>query len=229
VSAAKERQERCLQAISGVLEYMRRGKSADNDTAELRERFLSPAGILEGNLSELADDILTETEAQLLSCIPNLTRYARRSQFGEHPRLNSLTAASEYLKSLFIGVAVEHFHLLCLDASGQLLECIPLQEGTIDETPFYLSRVLQSVVTTDAAAVILSHNHPGGTLRPSQADLNCTTEALGALFPLQVVLLDHIIIAEQQAVSLRDHGYIRSDVWLGQAPENALLRGWLDN
>lgn len=229
MSTADKRQKRCLRAISDALEFVRRGKPAAGDTAELYERFLSPAGILEGNLNELADDILTESEAQLLRCIPDLTRYARRTQFGPHPRLDRLSKASEYLKSLFIGVAVEHFHLLCLDSSGLLIECIPLQEGTIDETPFYLSRVLQSVVTTNAAAVVLSHNHPGGTLHPSQADLDCTTNALGALFPLQVILLDHIIIAEQQAVSLRDHGYIRRDVWLGQAPESPLLRGWLDN
>ena len=90
-----------------------------------------------------------------------------------------------------------------------------------------LGHMLQSVVTANASAVVLSHNHPGGTLRPSQADVKCTLDALASLFPLQISLLDHIIIADGNAVSIRDNGFISSDLWLRQDPKSKLLRDWL--
>ena len=98
----------------------------------------------------------------------------------------------------------------------------------MDETPFYLAHVLQSITATDASAIVLSHNHPGGSLRPSQADILCTVEALRALQPLDVMMLDHIIIGNGQAISLRNTGFIAASIWADQAPSSALLRNWID-
>ena len=50
---------------------------------------------------------------------------------------------------------------------------------------------------------------------------------LGALRPLGVVLLDHVVICGRESVSLRAHGYIREQLWRAQAPENRLLKNWL--
>lgn len=215
-----------MHAIGEVLQFLSRDDPAQM-LGELESRFLSPGVILETDLSAIGDGILDESSAQFLNYMPSLTRAARQSEFGRHPRLNTLSTASDYLRTLYIGVPIEQFYLLCLDGSGKMLECPLLQKGTIDQTPFYLGHLLQSVVSIDAEAVVLCHNHPGGTLRPSQADIQCTLDALRALYPLRVMMLDHIVIANHQAVSLRDNGYISADLWLRQAPESKLLRNWL--
>lgn len=218
----------CMQHLEEVLTFMRKDPSSVSATIHrLSTRFLSPCNLFESNSRQLMKENISEREAELLSLIPNLTRYALRSQRGEHPMIQNLADASEYLKTLYIGVPIEQFHLLCLDHSGRLIDCLLLQKGTVDQTPFYLRHLLQGVISSGAKAVVLSHNHPGGTLRPSEADIQCTLSALRALYPLRVMMLDHIIIADGEAVSIRDNGFINASLWYQQNPSNALLRHWI--
>ena len=211
MSLQQRRAERCANAIEDVLCFLRRSEREEATMHRLMLRFASPAGILEASQHELCKEDLKTAEAQLLSLMPGLTRYIARSAFGEGPRLDNVVKAAAYLKALYIGLPIEQFYLLCLDASGRLIEVRRLQSGTIDETPFYLGSVLQCVVDSGAFAVVLSHNHPGGTLYPSDADLRCTNDAERALKLIGIRLVDHIIIADGQAVSFRQNGYLTAD------------------
>jgi len=228
MSASDLRNKRCIAAIRQTLDFLRRDESSAKDVAMLSRRFLSARSMLESCADSSGREILSDAEADLLSMIPGLTRYARRTQLGPHPMLSSKEAAGSYLKTLFHGLSIEHFYLLCMDTSGRLIECCLLQKGTVDQTAFYINNLLQSVISTDAQAVVLCHNHPGGTLRPSPADIDCTLNALKALYPLRVMLLDHIIIAGQQAVSMREFGFIKPHLWHRQNPESKLLQSWLE-
>lgn len=194
----------------------------------LDQRFPGPGGLLDANAFELRREGLSDSEAQLLSMIPGLTRYARRHEYKPHPKLSTLSAAVAFAQTLYIGVTIEQFYVLCLDSAGHLIECRMLQQGTVDETPFYVSHLLQAAVTCDAHAVVLCHNHPAGTMRPSNADIQSTLDAFEALYPLQITLLDHIIICHDKFVSIRDLGYISPSVWSGQNTSSPLLRNWLD-
>lgn len=220
-------QQRCSKALDDILKYLQRAKYDPETMNHLEERYLAASGILETDLYELKQD-LNLREAQLFSLLPSLTRYSLRHSYGEHPRLATLNDASGFLRSLYIGVAIEQFYLLALDASGKLIECRLLQKGTIDEAPFYLSHLLQAVVTTGAKAIVLCHNHPGGTKRPSKADIHCTLNALRALYALGVIMLDHVIVADDEAVSLRENGFVRGAIWDSQSSKSKLLAHWLD-
>lgn len=228
MSVSDKSRRRCLKAIGGILEFLEKDKYDPDQLRRLEARFLSPSGIVEANVHELRKEGLAESSAQLLALIPSLTRYCLRMNYGEHPKLTTLPTAAQYLKSLYIGIPIEQFYLLCLDSSGRLIECLLLQKGTIDETPFYLGHLLQALVTAGADAIVLCHNHPGGTPRPSQADVRCTLDALRALHALGVVMLDHVIIAGTQTVSLRENGFIPAVIWDQQDSESRLLCHWLD-
>lgn len=228
MSLTERRRKRCLKAIDGVLRFVQKKNYDPKTIHRLEDRFLSPARILESNVHELTQEPLRLSDAQLLTLIPNLTRYALRMDYGDHPKFTTLAGVSDYLKTLFIGVSIEQFFLLCMDASGKLIECRLLQKGTLDETPFYLGHLLQAAVTTNAQAIILTHNHPGGTLRPSRSDIHCTLNALQAVYPLHISMLDHVIIADGEVVSLRDNGYIPANIWERQEPDSRLLMHWLD-
>ena len=132
-----------------------------------------------------------------------------------------------YLKGCSSGAPLSTF---TCSRSTPRAACSPacsLQRGTTDSAPFYVRHVLGEVVRTHAHAIVISHNHPNNTLLPSQDDVGCTLSLITALQPLGVPLLDHVVVADQQAVSIRDLGYIGSNIWLAQAPGNALLSGWL--
>lgn len=227
MSAESSRKNRCAAAVDSLLRFIHR-KDPDALMEQLKHRFPETPGILEAGAYDLRRTGLNDSEAQLLSLIPDLARYAVSREFGPHPMLPTLSAASEYLKTRFIGVQVEQFHLLCLDSNGRMIQCALLQEGTTDETPFYLAKLLETVITSNAHAIVLSHNHPGGTLRPSNADIHCTLGALQALSPLHIPLLDHVIVAAGQTVSFRQIGCLESSLWLQQNPRTPLLLNWVD-
>lgn len=229
MSRLNRRNSRCQQALEAVVSAMRKGKDAGPTVKRLQECFLSPMGILECNEKVLEDSGLSESEACFLSKVPDLARYALRTKFPANIKLDCFQKASEYLKSLYLGVPIEQFYVLCLDSSYRLIRCKLLQKGTVDETAFYLGHLLQTIVTTQAHAFILSHNHPGGTMHPSKADIQCTLSALEAVYPLAVNMLDHIIVADGEAISIREKRLISLRLWTDQNPANSVLIKWLDS
>ena len=226
MSASRERIRHVYAATRDLLDALHPG-TGDAWVRRFRRRFIAPASVFESGAHVLEDMDMPKADALLLSLIPGIARYTRMERFGRSPRLDTLGKAGGYLKGLFLGRAFEHFYMLSLDASGRLLACVFLQRGTTDSAPFYVRHVLGEVVRTHAHAIVISHNHPNNTLLPSQDDVGCTLSLITALQPLGVPLLDHVVVADQQAVSIRDLGYIGSNIWLAQAPGNALLSGWL--
>ena len=143
------------------------------------------------------------------------------------PVLGRLCDASAYLASCFHGLQVERFCLFCLDARGRLKEQVLLQTGTADTALFDLRGLLAEAVRTRADAVLVSHNHPGLTPRPSEDDIRSTEDAIRALTAVGIPLLDHVVVSGHQAVSMRDNGFIPTSLWLNQHPNHPLLVNWL--
>lgn len=225
-SASKERVRRVYAATKALLDDLHKD-SGEQWVWRFRRRFIAPASLFESGAHVLEDMEMHKSDALLFSLVPGITRYMRIEAFGKSPRLNTFGKASEYLKGVLLGRTFEHFYMLALDASGKLIDCVFLQRGTTDSAPFYVRHVLGEVVRTHAQAIVISHNHPNNSLLPSRDDINCTLALLSALQPLGVPLLDHVLVADQQAVSIRDLGYIAGNIWLAQAPEDKLLTSWL--
>ena len=215
-------------ALQSVLEFLHPRESAEERVRMLRRNFPCAAALCEAPKHLLESLGFTSRDALLFSQIPAITRYIARSNLGPRPFLKNLSAAVEFCQTRYLGLAIEHFYLICLDASGRLIDSILLQQGSTDSAPFYVRHVLMEVVRTRAHAIIISHNHPNFSPKPSQADIACTLELLGTLHPIGTVLLDHIIIADGSYASLREHGFVRSHLWLEQNPKDPLLRKWLD-
>ena len=172
---------------------------------------------------------MNHLDAMLFSLIPEITRLSERTSYGEHPKIGRLMEASSYLASNFIGLQDEHFYLFCLNHHGKLKERVLLHKGIEDRALFSLNTVTTEMMRADAAAIIVAHNHPLGTPRPSEPDILCTEELLNSCTMLGIPLLDHIIVAGDMVVSLRDNGFIPEPVWLEQDPGSSLLRGWLQD
>lgn len=98
--------------------------------------------------------------------------------------------------------------MLILDTRHRLIEYREIFRGTIDSASVYPREVVKEALRLNAAAVILSHNHPSGNPEPSTADRALTQLLKEALALVEVRLLDHIILAGGATVSFAEHGLI---------------------
>ena len=227
MSGSKTRVRRVYAATRDLLDTIRPG-TGEEWVGHFRRRFIAPASLFESGAHVLQNMDMPRADALLLSLIPGITRYMQLERFGRAPRLDTFAKAGEYLKALFLGRTFEHFYMLALDPSGRMLACVFLQRGTTDSAPFYTRHVLSEVVRTGAHAIVISHNHPNNTLLPSRSDVNCTLNLISALQPLGVPLLDHVVIADHQAVSMRDSGLVLERTWMMQNPREPLLHHWFE-
>ena len=172
---------------------------------------------------------LNSREALLMSSMVHITRRMQLDAYGKKPRLATLKDASPYISASFLGLQVERFYLYCLNQRGNLKERVFLHEGISNGTLVSLSKIMSEIVRIQPYAVIISHNHPGGTLRPSQDDINCTLEIMRMLSILGIPMLDHVIACQETPVSVRQLGFIPEAKWMQQSPDHRLLAHWLDN
>jgi len=219
--------DQAFRCIETVLAHTRPKQDTRSLVETLRERFVTADALFKADAFMLEKNGVHPHDALLLSCMPSIARYIGRNSFPKSYKLDRVKFAGEYLTANFHGYQVEHFHVLHLDARGRLMERTALQEGTADCSLFNLRKLLSEIVRVSPKAVILSHNHPGGTLRPSQEDIDCTMDALRALTVVGIPMLDHIIIAGPEFVSLRENGFIPAVHWLSQSPDHRMLRNYL--
>lgn len=102
----------------------------------------------------------------------------------------------------------EVFRVLFLDCQHQLLADETMFMGTIDASPVYPRIVVQKALEHNAAALILSHNHPSGIAEPSHADKAITNRLVEALKLVDIRVLDHIIVGDTETVSFAERGLL---------------------
>jgi DNA repair protein RadC len=122
--------------------------------------------------------------------------------------LTSPNAVREYLGLLLAEREHEVFVCLWLDAKHRVLKCEELFRGTITKANVYPREVVKAALATNAAAVIFAHNHPSGDATPSQDDRLLTRSLQEALTLFEVKVLDHFIVAGENALSFAERGLL---------------------
>ncbi|VFR27478.1 DNA repair protein RadC [plant metagenome] len=117
-------------------------------------------------------------------------------------------AVKDFLRSKLMDQRNEIFAILFLDSKHRIIAYEELFHGTIDHTKVYPRVVIGKALEHNAAAVILSHNHPSGVSDPSHADRRLTSVLQSALKPVDIRVLDHLVIGEGQPFSFAEHGLI---------------------
>lgn len=115
---------------------------------------------------------------------------------------------TEYLKGALAGLESERFCAIFLDNRLRVLAFECLFKGTVDSTSVYPREVVKRALEHNAAALILSHNHPSGVAEPSQADERITKRLKIALKLIDCRVLDHIIVAGDTTTSLASRGLL---------------------
>ncbi|MEA1921113.1 MAG: DNA repair protein RadC [Pseudomonadota bacterium] len=112
----------------------------------------------------------------------------------------------ELCRSRLEGLPEEQFLVLFLDNRHRLIASEIMHRGTVDMSVVYPREVLTRALLHRAAALLVAHNHPGGSPTPSADDLKITQELKKAAATLGIRLLDHLIVAGSQVVSLKELG-----------------------
>ena len=137
-----------------------------------------------------------------------LARRAVAQQLQERAVLSDPSTVKQYLQ-LHLGQRQhEVFAVVFLDSQNKLLAMEELFRGTLTQTSVYPREVVLRALHHQAAAVVLAHNHPSGTVQPSRADEALTSTLKSALALVDVRVLDHIIVAPGNALSMAESGLI---------------------
>ena len=121
--------------------------------------------------------------------------------------LNSSSRAGEYFASILGGVKNKEKVLVAyLDSSNAVIETRTIAEGTINEAAVYPRDVLKAALDCDCKSLIIAHNHPGGSMKPSYQDIDLTEKLVSIFTPLNIGIIDHIIVANSSYYSLAETG-----------------------
>lgn len=183
------------------------------DTNALAHRMIVEFGSLANLLEADPKDIVTrckvsESTAVLVSLTPQLSRRYQKCKWGEKPLLNSSSKAGEYAVTLFAGRTYENFFLICMDNQNRVNYSALVHQGTINEAPVYPRLIVENALRHQANSVILAHNHPGGSLIPSRADMDITKKISAALEAISIKVIDHIIVAGDSFISFAEKGIL---------------------
>lgn len=131
-----------------------------------------------------------------------------QAQMRHDPVMESPQAIRDWLRLYCAGLEHEVFLVLYLNARHGLIEAVQLFRGTLTQTSVYPREVVKGALARNAAAIVVAHNHPSGLAEPSRADEFLTQSLKSALGLVDVRVLDHFVVAGDQAVSMAERGLL---------------------
>lgn len=175
----------------------------------LMQRFGGLRGILNASLSDLhsVKGIGMAKIAVLLAARECGRRYLKE-RLRPGATISSPSDSREFLLASLRDRPHEVFCCLFLDNRHRVLAFDELFRGTIDAAAVYPREIVKQALSRNAAAVILAHNHPSGVAEPSQSDQLITRRIRDALDLVDVRLLDHFVIGDNNCVSLASRGML---------------------
>lgn len=124
------------------------------------------------------------------------------------PSISSAKEVVTYCRQRIAFSPVESLMVLFLDNKNAIITDEIMQRGTVDATAMYPREILKRSLEVGASSIILAHNHPSGDPTPSNEDIVMTKEVMRGAVPLNIAVLDHLVIGHNDAVSLRALGVL---------------------
>ncbi len=197
-----------------LLALLLRTGTAGRGVLQMAQEVLDTFGGVAGLLHASADDLKrikglggVAKRAELLAVL-ELARRALAEQMTQRAVFDSPGAVRDYLQLHLAHKPHEVFAVLFLDAQNRLIAMEEMFKGTLTQTSVYPREVVLRALHHHAAAVVLAHNHPSGSVQPSRADEALTQTLKAALALVDVRVLDHVIVAPGQTLSMAERGLL---------------------
>ena len=197
------------EALELLLYYAIPRRDTNPIAHALMERYGSLSAVLSAPVEDLKKvEGIGESAAILIKLAAELPKKASLADAERETALSDVARIGAFLLERYRGEKSEVIYQLCLDRKGKLLACKRLGEGDMSSANLDIRRVVENAILFSASGVVLAHNHPSGIALPSEADYIATERARAALETLGVALVDHVILADGDFVSLAESGYL---------------------
>ena len=174
----------------------------------LIDTFGSLSGVFDATPEELAKvDGVGENSAILISMIPQIARKYLEDKADTANIVGGCSDIGAFLLPKFVGRTNEALMMVSIDNKNKIISCSVVAEGTVDSAKVSRRKIMEEAMKVKATRVILAHNHPCGVAVPSSEDVVMTKE-IGRLFAqVGIELVDHIIVANDDYVSMAASGF----------------------
>ena len=167
------------------------------------------AGLLQASVEDLQKvKGLGPAKMSELLAVLELARRAMAEQMQQTSLLDSPRAVEHYLQLNLANKPYEVFAVIFLDTQHRLIVMQEMFRGTLSQTSVYPREVVKAALHHNAAAVVLAHNHPSGSVQPSRSDEALTHTLKSALALVDVRVLDHIIVGSGKTLSMAAQGLL---------------------
>lgn len=191
-----------------LLFYVIPQKDTNPIAHRLMDRFGSFSAVLDARAEDLMEvDGMGRSSAEYLTMF---SQVARKYLEDKAEVINSITGSMDIggmFLTKYVGITDEQVMLATFDNKNKLIKCKTIFEGDIVKSSIPKRRVMEEVMATKAAKVVLAHNHPSGLLIPSPEDMAATVDIGDLLEQIDVELVDHIIVGHDDYVSMAASGY----------------------
>lgn len=199
-------------APHNVLEFLLFYSIPRGDTNPIAHRLIDAFGSLSGVFDATPEELMKvsgvgESTAILISMIPQMARKYLEDKADAVNVVGGCGDIGAYLLPKFVGRTNEALMMVSIDNKNKVISCSVVAEGTVDSAKVSRRKVMEEAMKVKATRVILAHNHPRGVAVPSAEDVAMTRE-IGRLFAqVGIELIDHIIIADDDYVSMAASGF----------------------
>lgn len=197
-----------------VLELLLFYSMPRKDTNPLAHELLNHFGSLEAVFEAPAEELskingIGENTITLLKLIPEVSRryFIDKNKFDNI--LDSSKKAGDYLIARYMYERDEVVYVLCLDSKCKVICCKELFRGVANSAEISVRKIAELALAKNATSIIISHNHTSGIALPSIEDEIATKRIKTALASMGIALSDHIIVADDDFVSMADSGLLR--------------------
>ena len=183
------------------------------DTNALAHQLLDTFGSLDKVFEALPEELMSiqgigENAAALIRLVPAASQRYLVVKESMDDILPDIDAIGKYLVPRFMSLRKECVMLLCLDQKMKVLDCRVIGVGSLSSANFSIREIVQICLLYNTKYAVLAHNHVGGIAIPSKEDIYATREVRKALDLVDIRLLDHIIVAGQDFVSMKDDSFL---------------------
>jgi len=183
------------------------------DTNPLAHELLNNFGSLEKVMEAPAEELakisgIGENAVALLKLIPEVSRRYMMDKNRFDDILDSTDKAGAYLLSRFLYERDEVVYVVCLDAKCKVICCKALFHGVANSAEISVRKIAELALAKNATSIIIAHNHTSGIALPSVEDELTTKKVKTALSAMGIALVDHIIVADTDFISMADSGLL---------------------
>jgi len=194
------------EILEFALYYAIPRKDTKSIANELLAKFKTLNGVFNADKKELESVVgISKHTAIFLGFLKDISILYLEKGIHGRDLLSSPKLVVDYLKASLKGLANEEFKMLFLDSRNQLIAMETCRNGTVNRSYVFPRKVVESALYHHAVGVIIAHNHPAGSLEPSEEDYIVTRSIQKALKTLDINLLDHIIIGGNEYFSFKEN------------------------